>query len=72
MTDWKAEARNILRAELARRGKKTKDLQISLAQIGVHKNYHNLVTTIAKGSFSFAFFLQCLEALDITWRFEDK
>lgn len=62
-TDWKAKAKGILRAELARQNLSYGDLAKKLAAIGVKDNELNVKNKIGRGSFTFAFFLQCMEAV---------
>ncbi len=64
-SDWEKLATNLLKAELTRRGLNYEDLKIALEKIGIEKNAHNLAKTINLGKFSFAFFLQCAEAVEL-------
>ena len=64
MTNWNQEARRILRAELARKDVGYKKLSILLAQIDVIETPSAITNKLSRGSFSFAFFLQCMKALD--------
>ena len=61
--DWAAKAKNVLRAEMARRGMKFPDLIQALAGIGVEESYRSLVSKVNRGTFTFAFMLQCMEAM---------
>ena len=61
--DWAARAKNILRAEMARRGMKFPDLIRALAGIGVEESYRSLVSKVNRGTFTFAFMHQCMEAI---------
>lgn len=56
-------AKNLLRAELKRRGLTYKDLADRLAQIGVRDNERNLANKISRGGFSAAFLIECLDAI---------
>ena len=61
--DWEARAKGLLRAEMARRGLTYQQLTEKLAEIGVKEDEHNLRNKVARGKFTAAFFLQCLEAI---------
>jgi len=68
MTDeihWQKLATNILKAELARRGLTYDDLRLALEKIGINKTATNINVTINRGTFSFVFFLQCAEAIQL-------
>lgn len=58
-------AANLVRAEMKARGVNAATLANKLAEIGVAEmSEKNLNRKLAKGSFSAAFFLQCLHALE--------
>ena len=61
--DWNREARRLLKAELARREVGYKALSRALEQFGIEEDPKVLSTKINRGTFSFAFFLQCMRAL---------
>jgi hypothetical protein len=63
MTDWYQIAGNVLRAELARQGLSYRQLAALLAGIGVDETERAIANKLSRGSFSFAFFLQCMRAL---------
>ena len=63
--EWKSNAKNILKAELTRRGVSYDMLVVKLNAIGVDENYNTVNTKINRGTFSFVFFVQCIKALDI-------
>lgn len=63
--NWAAKAKNLLRAEMVKRGLNYAALAEKLKAIGVHDNERNLANKIARGSFTAAFFLQCLKAIDV-------
>ncbi|MGZ8250378.1 MAG: DUF6471 domain-containing protein [Methylomagnum sp.] len=63
--DWKASAKNILKAELTRKGVDYETLAQKLQSIGVDENYNSINTKINRGAFTFSFFLQCMEAIGI-------
>ncbi|WP_321954128.1 DUF6471 domain-containing protein [Paraburkholderia bannensis] len=61
--DWYKVARNVLRAELARHGVSYRQLAVLLAGIGVAETERSIANKLSRGSFSFAFYLQCMRAL---------
>ncbi|SIT49362.1 conserved hypothetical protein [Paraburkholderia ribeironis] len=63
MVDWYQVAGNVLRAELARQGISYRQLATLLAGIGVSETQRSIANKMSRGSFSFAFFLQCMRAL---------
>lgn len=64
MNSWEEETRNMLRAEMRRRGVNFKALQERLEALGVHETSVNLSNKMARGKFSFAFALQCMAAME--------
>lgn len=65
MKDWNAHAKGVLRAEMARRQIKSADLVRLLEALGIEDNEKNVGNKIARGTFSAAFFLQCLTAMGV-------
>ena len=63
MTDWNLEARRILRGELARKDISYKKLALLLEGIGVTETQSSINNKMSRGTFSFAFFLQCMKAI---------
>jgi hypothetical protein len=61
--DWNARAANLLKSELKRAGLKYGDLVEKLAEIGVEEKEVNVRNKLSRGSFTAAYFLQCLEAI---------
>ena len=61
--EFETKAKNLLKAELKRRGVTYAQLAAKLAEIGVHETERNLNNKISRGGFSAAFLLQCLEAI---------
>ncbi len=57
------DAKGIIKAELKRRGMTYADLVTRLAAHGVAESEANLRNKISRGSFTAAFFLQCLIAI---------
>ena len=66
MTDWNEQARLKLREILLRKKVSYKKLVTLLAEIGVEETERAIQGKMARGTFSFAFFLQCMKALGIT------
>jgi hypothetical protein len=66
MADWYQIAGNVLRAELARQGITYRQLANAMAQIGVNETERSIASKLSRGSFSFAFYLQCMRALGRT------
>ncbi len=62
--DWKRNAKNLLKAELKRRGIDYEMLVAKLKALGVDENYNSVNTKLNRGSFTFVFALQCLKAID--------
>ena len=72
-SDWPREARRILRAELARKDIGYKELSRALETVGIQEDAKALSNKINRGTFSFAFFLQCMQALGVdTVRLRDS
>jgi hypothetical protein len=61
--DWTAHIKGILRAQMARHHVSYKDLVDKLAAIGVDETEANLRNKVSRGSFTAAFFIQCLVAI---------
>lgn len=71
-TDWQRESRRLLRAQMALKDVRYKELARALERIGVLEEPKALANKINRGTFSCAFFLQCMRALDIaSVRFPD-
>lgn len=62
-TDWNAEAKNLLKSELKRRGVTYAQLCALLEKMGVSETEANLKNRISRGGFSLSFFLQCMAAI---------
>lgn len=58
-------ASNLLKAELQRAGVGYAELCNRLEKIGVHESYKGVANKINRGTFSFAFFMQCMKVLDV-------
>ena len=61
--EYEARAKNLLKAELKRRGLTYAQLADRLAEIGVRETERNLNNKISRGGFTAAFLLQCLDAI---------
>ena len=61
--EYETRAKNLLKAELKRRGITYAGLAENLAALGVTENERNLNNKISRGGFTAAFLLQCLEAI---------
>jgi uncharacterized membrane protein len=67
-----SDAANFLKAELARTGIGYDALCQKLKDIGVEESYKGVANKINRGSFSFAFFMQCMKAINQkTFRLEE-
>lgn len=64
---WEELAKNILRAEMMRRGVSYAALVERLAAWGIEDNELNLRNKVSRGRFTTVFFLQALKALDAEW-----
>jgi hypothetical protein len=61
--NWENEARRIVRAELVRRGITYKGLAARLVGIGVEETERSIANKMSRGTFTFVFVLQCLQAV---------
>jgi hypothetical protein len=64
---WEEMAKNILRAEMMRRGVSYAGLAERLADYGVNDNELNLRNKVSRGRFTAVFLMQCLSALGVEW-----
>ncbi len=62
--EWNRQAANLLKAELARAGVGYEGLIEKLRVIGVDESYKGIAAKVNRGTFSFAFFMQCMAALN--------
>lgn len=62
---WNEKATNILKSILTRRNIKYHELSIKLKALGVEETQGSISNKISRGTFSFTFFMQCMEALGI-------
>jgi hypothetical protein len=63
--DWTARTKNLLKAELKRKGVSYRELAAKLTAMGVPESERNLANKIARGTFTAAFLLQCLAAVEV-------
>ncbi|HQQ93168.1 MAG TPA: DUF6471 domain-containing protein [Bacteroidia bacterium] len=61
--DWNEQAKRLLKAELVRRGINNDELVELLAMIGVDETKAGIDSKISRGTFSAAFFIQCMNAI---------
>ncbi len=64
-TDWEMKAANLLKAELKRKGVTYAQLVEKLAGIGIEEKEVNVRNKLARGKFTAAFLLQCLDAIEV-------
>ncbi len=62
---WNEKASNILKSILTRRNVKYYELAIKLKEMGIEETQGSISNKISRGTFSFTFFMQCMEALGI-------
>jgi 3-mercaptopyruvate sulfurtransferase SseA len=64
--DEKAQERvkGILKAELARRHISYKELAERLGALGIRENERNIANKLSRGTFTAAYFIQCLDAIE--------
>lgn len=63
--EYETRAKNLLKAELKRRGVTYAQLAERLSAMDIHETERNLNNKISRGGFSAAFLLQCLEAAEV-------
>ena len=61
--EWQERVKAILKSELARRNVSYKELADRLQAIGVKDTERNISNKISRGTFTAAFFIQCLDAI---------
>lgn len=64
---WDALARNLVRAELMKRGLSYARLVEALAAVGVEETEQSIKSKMSRGRFPFAFFLQTMVAIGGQW-----
>ena len=63
--EYEEKAKNLLKAELKRRGVTYAQLAEKLTAMGVAENERNLNNKISRGGFTAAFLLQCMAAIGV-------
>jgi hypothetical protein len=61
--EYEERAKNLLKAELKRRGVTYAELATRLAEIGVTETERNITNKVSRGGFTAAFLIQCLTAI---------
>lgn len=61
--EWNAEASRVLKALLARHGWSYSELVRRLNANGAEESYASVANKLSRGTFSFAFYLQCITAM---------
>jgi lambda repressor-like predicted transcriptional regulator len=61
--EWAVKAKNLLKAELKRKGVSYRNLSVKLTEMGSGMSEQALANKISRGGFSAAFLLQCLSAI---------
>lgn len=62
-TDWQAHVRNLLKAEIKRRGMSYSGLADLLHDLGIEESAANIANKLSRGGFSAVFLVQCLTAM---------
>jgi len=60
---WAERAKNLLKAELKRRGVGYRELAEKLTAMGTPETERNIANKISRGGFTAAFFIECLSAI---------
>lgn len=63
---WDQLVKNMLRAEMMRRGMSYEQLVKRLADLGIEENVLNLRNKVARGRFTASFFTQCMIAIGVS------
>jgi len=61
--EWAVKAKNILKAELKRKGIGYRELSEKLTEMGTEIGEQGVANKISRGGFSAAFMVQCFEAI---------
>lgn len=64
---WEKIARNMLRAEMMRRGISYARLTEQLRSLGIEDNEANVRNKVGRGRFTAIFFFQCMTAIGADW-----
>lgn len=60
---WAEQAKNLLKAELKRRGVGYRELAEKLTEMGTPDTERNIANKVSRGGFTAAFLLQCMSAI---------
>lgn len=60
---WNEKASSLLKNELAKKEIDYADLAELLNKMGLKETYNSIASKVSRGTFSMAFFLQCMEAI---------
>ncbi len=63
MTNWNDKVKRILKSELVKRGVSTEELTALLNEMGNAETKSSVDSKISRGTFSAAFFIQCMYAI---------
>lgn len=63
MSDWNDKAKRLLKSELIKRGVSNSELALRLNGLGTQETKSSIDSKISRGTFSAAFFIQCLSAI---------
>lgn len=61
--EWTVKAKNILKAELKRKGVSYRDLAAKLSEMGTEISEQGVANKISRGGFTAGFLVQCFEAI---------
>jgi len=65
LSKWEAEAKNLLKAELKRKGVTYAQLVERLNALGLNETEPNIRNKLSRGKFTAAFLLACCEAVEL-------
>ena len=63
--NWNKQTTLILKAHLVEKSMRYHDLAIALKEMGIQESQSTIASKLCRGTFSFAFFLQCMHALEV-------
>jgi hypothetical protein len=61
--EWQDRVKNLLKAELKKKGVSYAQLAEKLTAMGITENERNISNKLSRGSFTAVFFVQCLVAI---------
>lgn len=67
MKYWNKKIKRLLKAELLKKGITNSELVLLLNNIGVEETKSSIDSKISRGTFSAAFFLQCMTAINCSY-----